>query len=287
VCSSDLFESTGADALLLQDTARVTAQFCAVQSNSRHPHGLTANGGSLLTAGMICTVGGKVGSGANFLPDPLTDCPAVADPLAARAPPKADSCGGGGGSTTGASNDHLASTAVLTNGTYTLTPQTFCGGLILDDGAIVTRAPGEYVIKDGPLIVNDGATLQSSGASIYLAGAHATFSFSAESTIRLTAPKSGPLAGILFYEDRAAPELQTHEILSNNASQLLGTVYLPRGRLVVNTKRPIAQSSAFTIILARRMEMYGGSNLVLNSDYASTSVPVPGGLNRSSAILVK
>jgi Flp pilus assembly protein TadG len=264
ICALALEEKAGA-AIYLKENARVTAQFCAVQSNSKSPQGLTGADNSVLTAGMICSAGGKVGKKTNFTPDPLTDCPTVADPLAARSPPSVGGC---------AHDDEI-----ISGGTVTLMPGVFCGGLKVTNGATVTLSAGEYVIKDGPLVVDGGATFKSDGAGIYLTGANAVFKFATASSISLTAPTSGPLAGILFFEDRAAPLLQIHEILSDNASTLLGTIYLPRGQLNVNANKSIAQASAFTIIVASRMQLFGGPNLVLNSDFNSTSVPAPGGLN--------
>jgi hypothetical protein len=76
----------------LEANARVTAQFCAVQSNSKHPQGLTGAGNSVLTAGAIFTSGGKFGKRVNFYPDPVMDCPIVADPLASRPAPAVRAC---------------------------------------------------------------------------------------------------------------------------------------------------------------------------------------------------
>lgn len=260
-------------AIFLQENAKVTAQFCSVQSNSKHPQGLVGAENSVLTAGMICTAGGKFGNKINFTPDPITDCPVVPDPLAARAPPPVGSC--------------TYTNEVVSNGTLTLMPGTYCGGLKVSNGAVVTLAPGAYVIKDGPLVVEGGASFKGVGVGIYFTGSNATFKFAPESSLSLSAPTSGALAGILLFEDRNATPLQQYEILSNDAPLLLGTIYLPQGKLYVNANKTIAQSSAFTIIVAQRMELYGGSNLILNSDYDSTNVPVPGGLNPGYAYLSK
>ncbi len=260
-------------AIHLEANAKVTAQYCAVQSNSKHPQGLSGADNSLLTAGMICSAGGKVGKRINFAPDPLTDCPIVADPLASRAAPPVGGC---------AHNNE-----VITAGAVTLMPGTYCGGLKITAGAVVTLSPGEYVMKDGPLVVDGGSSFRATNAGVFLTGANATFKFATDSSISMSAPTSGPLAGMLFFEDHAAPTLQQHEILSDDAPFLLGTIYLPQGRLIVNANKAIAQSSAFTIIVAMRMELYGGPNLILNSDYNSTNVPVPGGLNPGYSYLTR
>jgi Flp pilus assembly protein TadG len=257
----------------LEANAQLTARNCGVYSDSTSSQGLQAVHSAVLTAGMICTAGGKVGSKANFTPTPLTDCPAIPDPLASRAPPPVDGC-----KVTG---------QVIDGETVTLAPGTYCDGLKITGAANVTLSPGVYVIKDGPLVVDRGSTLTAKNAGIYLTGAKTTLTFATDSTISLTAPTNGPLAGILLFEDRATPRLRQQKILSDNAPVLLGTIYLPQGRLIIDAHKPIAQQSAYTIIVARRIELYSGPNLVLNSDYGITDVPVPKGVGPGGAYLTQ
>jgi hypothetical protein len=75
--------------------------------------------------------------------------------------------------------------------------------------------------------------------------------------------KDGPLGGLLIYDDpngASAPAIpavplpipvvgglvedlfkgppREHKILSDNARMLLGTIYMPHGRLIIDAKRP-------------------------------------------------
>ncbi len=63
--------------------------------------------------------------------------------------------------------------------------------------------------------------------------------------------------------------------------QLLGTIYLPRGKLVIDTKAKVADLSAYTVIVAKEIDVKG-VNLVVNSDYGGTDVPVPDGVGPNS-----
>ena len=72
--------------------------------------------------------------------------------------------------------------------------------------------------------------------------------------------------------------MRTYRIISDNARNLLGTIYLPAGRLVVDAKKPIADRSAYTIIVAKQVELFDGPNLYLNTNYSATDVPVPQGV---------
>ena len=108
--------------------------------------------------------------------------------------------------------------------------------------------------------------------------ASARIYFDVDSTIDLAAPKDGPLAGILFFEDRSNTLLIQHQIISDNARNLLGTVYLSRGLLAIASTKRIAEGSAYTIIVARRVFMNRSANLYLNSNYSRSDVPVPEGV---------
>ena len=82
----------------------------------------------------------------------------------------------------------------------------------------------------------------------------------------------------MFFEDRNAPLDRVHKIESDDARKFLGTFYLSRGVLEVNTQKPVADDSAYTAIVARRLSLIGRPSLVLNADYAGTEIPVPEGV---------
>jgi len=271
----------------LEESARMTATGCMVYSNSRSSGGLQAQDNAVLTAGLICTAGGKAKTaGAKLTPEPVLDCPKMDDPLASRAPPGDGTC--------------TSTDTVIRRGTEVLRPGVYCKGLRITDGAQVSLMPGIYTIKDGPLIVDRGASMQGTDVAIYLKGRKSNLTFAAASTISLAAPKDGPLAGILIFDDpTGAPALaippyalpipliggllslgppREHKILSDNARVLLGTIYMPKGRLIIDATKPIADKSAYTVIVAQRVDLHDGPNLVLNSDYSATEVPVPKGV---------
>ena len=200
--------------IYLEQNARLTAINCAVYSDSKNPQGMKSTHAAQLTAALICTAGGKVGGKINFTPDPLTDCPVMPDPLANRPAPAVGGC--------------TTINKIVSGQTVTLNPGTYCNGLIVTGGAQVTLSPGTYVIKDGPLVVNGASTFQGTNVGFYLTGDAATLLLAADTTINLTAPKDGPLSGMLLFEDRAAPALRSHQILSDNARTLLGTILCRR-----------------------------------------------------------
>ena len=107
--------------------------------------------------------------------------------------------------------------------------------------------------------------------------------------VALTAPKSGPLAGILFFEDRKSEANREFIIRSKDAERFEGTVYLPKGKLIIDKASRVGQRSAWTAIIAKRIETGKGPQVEINADYASSTIPVPEGIapQGGRAILTK
>lgn len=261
-------EERAQNAIQLQQDARLVAPDCAVVSNSTSPRGVVASGNSRMQATMICSAGGASGRSSNFDPAAITDCPRIDDPLAGRPEPASGGC------------DHLLALSVT--GNRQLEPGVYCGGITILPGARATLAPGIYVIKNGPLAVLGGASLVGQNVGFYFVGDLSVMNFAQGSEIDLSAPRDGPMAGFLFFANRVlltgALNLRHFRINSDNARNLLGTIYLRDGVLDVDANRPIADRSSYTVIVARRINVSSGPDLVLNTDYEGSTVPVPEGV---------
>jgi hypothetical protein len=192
----------------------------------------------------------------------------MADPLASRNLPDASGC--------------LKTKANYKGGTVQLVPGTYCAGVTIDKGAKVVLAPGIYVFKDGPLVVKGGSSLKGTNVALHFVGKNAELNLQTDSQISITAPKSGMMAGILISEDRNNSTNLVHRINSNDAPTLLGTIYLPRGTLYVGAQAPVAEESAYTIVVANRFRLSEGPTIVLNTNYDETDVPVPDGVGSLS-----
>lgn len=252
------------DGLELLTKARMTAQNCAIYSNSTSPSGIKVKNNATMSGTMICSAGGRDGGKSSFTPEPITDCPAFDDPLASRAAPPVGPC--------------TATATRLVSQGMTLQPGVYCGGISIEGASDVKFAPGIYVIKDGPLFVRDNSIVSGDGVGFYLTGSGAKIEFRTDTTISLAAPVGGAMAGILFQEARDQTGSTTHLIYSDNARMLLGTIYLPRGELLIDANKPIADQSAYTAIVVRSLRLYSGPNLILNTNYSATEVPVPDGI---------
>jgi hypothetical protein len=243
--------------------AKITGAECSFFVNSTQKNAISVKDSARFTAQAICSSGGFEGNASNFAPMPRNDCPPTADPLAKRPPPPAGKC-------------DFKDTVIKNNGNVILKPGVYCGGLAIRGSATAKFDPGIYVIRDDKFLVDDGSSIEGKDVGFFLDDAQ--IDFKRNTTIDLSAPTGGPMAGLLFYEDRRVEPKQKHHIYSNNAHTLLGTIYLPKGWLFIEAEKPISQKAAFTIIVAGQIEMTGGPELFLNANYGNTSVPVPPGL---------
>ncbi len=266
--------------MLMLKGAKLTAPGCIVSTNLPKTYSFTVRDTAMLTARSIQSGGGYSGTvGANYSTTPSTDNPAAADPLAGvPAPAVPSGC--------------TYTSMTVSGGAPALSPGVYCGGLHITGGAVVNLLPGIYVIKDGSFIVDSGSTVNGNGVGFFLT-ATGTPSWSAfpnvylgsDTHISLIAPVAGAMAGMLFFEDRNLPQGGLHAFLSNDARNLLGTIYLSRGFLGVAANAPIADQSAYTIIVANALLLYGGPELVLNTNYTATPVPVPSGVGPKNATI--
>lgn len=257
--------------LELRKNARLTGTQCSIHSNSRSASGIRLGEGSELVADLVCSRGGINNQGSTIRTDTLNDCPPVEDPLRARPAPPVGSC-------------IAASRTVLRSGTHTLNPGTYCGGIDARGTAKVFLNPGIYVFLDGDLTVTHDAEIRGRHVGLYFRGAASYFRFRDNALVDLIGPKDGPMAGLLIWRDRAnnlsdkaagRDSSQTNSVNANRAMRLTGTIYLPEGQLFIGAKAPVAQVSDYTVILARKLELLDGPNLVLNTNYADSDVPVP------------
>lgn len=261
ICALSL-EARELGAVALSGRASLVGNNCAVFSNSRSTAGLTVTEGAKLTATTVCSAGGVVGND-NVNPAAYVDCPQFDDPLASRPEPDSNAC------------DHRAT--VILNQERTLNPGVYCLGLTIAGFSRVTFNPGVYVIKNGPFLVSAQSMIKGYGVGFHLSGT-SFFTFDPLTKIELEAPKSGPMAGLLFFGSRFQSKLLVNTILSSNAQIMLGTIYLPNTSLVVTSLARVGSKSAYTAIVARRLVMLDGPEMVLNSNYQDTDVPVPEGI---------
>lgn len=264
-------EAASPSALSFEE-ANLSAAGCQIYSNSAARDGLRAADRAKISAGAVCSHGGVKNDGtATINPIASTDCPTLADPLAARAQPTVGGC--------------LFNNIKISFGMMALVPGVYCGGIQVTGGASVSLLPGVYIIKNGPFNIKANSSLSGTDVTIFLTGSNATVEVENKATVNLTAPATGAMAGMLIFEDRASPAGQKHKFESRNAPNMLGTIYLPQGYLEIGVSgsgggagNSIGASSAWTAIVARRVSVSDSQTLTLNTNYGATRVPPPAGI---------
>ncbi|MEP3234028.1 MAG: pilus assembly protein TadG-related protein [Hyphomicrobiales bacterium] len=251
----------------------ITANDCIIHSNSTGENSISVIQAASLEGETVITAGGFDGPLNSFQPIPVTDGPVIEDPLLQKTPPVVGSC------------DFNNFSAQKSNST--LNPGVYCGGLYIGPNLTANLAPGEYIIKDGPLVVQGNGAIIGEDVSFYFTGDSATFDFDRNTRIALSARESGPLSGVLFFEDRTSPLYRSFTIRSQDAEKFEGVTYLPNGTLFIDGRSRVGQQSNWTAIVARRITIGSGPDIVINSDFASSTIPAPEGIAGGNGLLLK
>lgn len=171
-------------------------------------------------------------------------------------------------------------------GKVVLTAGVFCDGITgppQSTASLIFR-PGLYVIRGGA--INAGASVQlrsastggdgSGGVTFYLTG-DASYPYQGvriSAGAMLTAPRSGPFEGFLFYQDPHAPGASSNSDASSIAgttpSSYQGILYFPAGTLTYG-----GAAGAFTVIVADQIRFALLSPTIINADYSSLAHGAP------------
>ncbi|MEK1854018.1 MAG: pilus assembly protein TadG-related protein [Phyllobacterium sp.] len=201
-------DPSSSNAALFSGSADVKLTGCSVMANSIDSDAIKLQGSAKLQVDCLISAGGvDLGNGAvkTACATPITQALPAADPFADVPTPQASSpC----------QNAKLA----------TLKPGTYCNGLSLSGN--VSLASGIYVIEGGDFKVNANAYVYGEGVVIYLAGG-SRVSMNGNATVQLSAPTSGPYAGILFFGDRSSVG-GSNTFNGTADSQLTGALYFAK-----------------------------------------------------------
>lgn len=241
----------------MQGASVMTASKCLVQSNGD----IAVDTGSQLSAGLAQASGTTTGP---ITPAAQTGAPQIADPFASMAinPPLLGLCN--------------PLDLVYSVGINLLLPGVHCGNITVRQGATVQLLPGEYYFHAGNLQMQQNSTLTGSNV-VLVFDSTASFSFQDSSTITLSGRQSGSFSGFVIATTR--DNTQTFNISSTSAKKLEGAIYIPAATLnITGVADTVADQSAWTVVVAKSIQMSGSPNLVINANYSTSNVPVPAGV---------
>lgn len=252
--------SLGSSGITFQSNGGGLTASCGVMDDSDSTTAFQANGASI-SASQISVTGGDQLNGGNVNPTPVTNVPAMPDPLSYLTPPTSSGC-------------TYSSVYSVNSGSATLYPGTYCGGIQLNGGSANLSA-GTYILEGIGLQVN-GGSISGTGVSFYIS--QGQIQFNGSNTVDLVAPTTGSYAGILFYQSSSDSSAAT--INGGAGSAFQGALYFPDSNIQLNG----SNTAAYTIVVSDSIQI-NGSDFKVGSDYSS----LPGGspVKNSTGILVE
>ena len=255
--AKDAFQVTGASVVT------VTGGGIAIDSSNAEA-GLIS-GSSQVIAASVGSIGGVSITGTSTsTPAPVTLPAAVADPLLSLAAPTIGSCAA-----------HPTNTSPP-NGTSTLLPGTYCGGITIGGIANVTFSPGNYIINGGGISFGNSSISNGNGVMFYLTGSSPTVIASGASIVNFTAPTSGTYQGILFYQDRTIASASNAQFGNSAAVTFSGTLYFPKSTV---TFSGAAETSSNMAVVADKVTFAGSSNITYDPMGLKTGLFSPGAVS--------
>ena len=274
---------SAANTLTLSGSSSIQASGCGVVVNSTSSGAINISGNTTVRSKTLCGPGGHLVSGSSTLNAAETSCSAVPDPLASWPAPSAASptnpCNYTNFQTYGNNfyrytrPDGTSFTNTTGASSITLSPGIYCGGISFGAYTNAVFQSGIYVLRNGGLNTAGNTTATGSGVSFYLTGVGTAVQLqndyvdlSAQTTLTITAPTTGPMAGIAIYQDHtSATGTLTNTLSGNSTVNFTGVLYFGNQNVVVSGSSE-NQSAGFTAMVAYTVKYSGYSTLYLNSN---------------------
>jgi hypothetical protein len=252
---------TGAKLLNIQDSGRMNAPACLVHSN----RDILVEGGLIDAASVqaVTTASGMIS------PSPSTGAASIDDPFVNLDIDKSN------GLALLCTVADLLNRVKVSSGVHAIPPGRHCGGVEASGDARVVLAPGEHFFLKGSLVIKENARLEGTDVVLFFDSA-SSFTFTDNALVSLDGRKSGPYAGIVMGSTRN--NQQNFVISADNVESLLGVLYVPSARLIVEGDADVARDSAWTVIVAKEVQLKGSPSLFINANYDASNVPVPAGV---------
>jgi len=246
----------GSKMLNVKDTGRLSAPQCLVHSN----RDILVEGGSI-SASKVQAVTSARGV---ISPVPGTDASPIRDPFSRLAIDETQLCPA-----------EKVKEDVKT-GIIRVAPGIHCGGFKMAGDSELILEPGEHWFLGGHLEIKEDARLSGRDVVLFF-DKKSKFDFKDHARVNLDGRKTGAFAGMVMVATR--DNTQDFIITSDNVETLLGVIYVPSAQLIVEGgKAEVARDSAWTVIVARSLQLKGAPSLIINANYSSTDVPVPDGV---------
>ena len=169
-----------------------------------------------------------------------------------------------------------SSNYTVENGVYS--PGTYCGGLTVDAKNVIFL-PGTYIMKDGPLTFKNGATASAQDVSFVMTGVNSVVTVESGSKVNVKAPKSGPMAGLAFFQDKSSvknlQDLPSGVNLLSSGGELnvTGTMYFPTQALEIIGDSVLGAKAPATSFIAHQVTFAGSTKAEVSVDHVKGDIP--------------
>lgn len=241
---------------------------CGLASNSSSGSAITANGNVTLNVNDVSVVGGISSGTQGHFPNTTTveqNQSAFTDPYADLPVPSYTHC----------TAAQIAAGTIIgqqpSGNTYY--PGTYCGGI--STHGTMNLSPGVYTLDSGGISLGAQANLSGTGVTLVLTSSQGSahiggWTQHGGSTINISAPTDGDMAGVAIYQDRNAPSGAGVNISGGGSVDVNGVIYTPSTSLDWGGNFSTANADSCTRIIADTIRFHGTP--ALGNNCAATGV---------------
>jgi Flp pilus assembly protein TadG len=254
-----MLQPNGPDALQHSGNADITVQG-PVYINSTSSKGLQHSGNGDFTASSFQIVGNYQSSGGGDLIGPInTGTDPIPDPLAGLPVPNPNNF-------TVRSNEPFK-----VEGTKTLLPGVYNGGIEISTSKTVTMSAGIYLIRGKGFKVSGNPKVVANNVMVYNSDGPDDdvdqFYISGDADVTWTPPTSGPWAGIAIFQQRNVEDKKI-EISGNGETNIAGTIYARDGEVQLSGNGGTSFIGGAFVV--NKMQISGDGTLNIGDDGSSS-----------------
>jgi hypothetical protein len=243
---------------------------CGLLVDSSSSSGMSLVGNVSITAPTIGVVGGyTAGANTTLTPTPKTGVIPASDPLAYVPEPTVGSCAH--------TNFSLSGNTGSSGSPYQLYAGTYCGGIKVQGNAWLNFNAGTYVLAGGGMSMSANTIMTGTGVTFYNTtgtGGYGGITLNGNMQANLSAPTTGPLAGILFFQDRSIPSTDAASTITGNSSSTFdGAIYFATTTLSFNGNSSV---NGYSIVVANQLTLTGNASLGSNYSSLTGGSPIKG-----------
>lgn len=223
----------------------LTGPDCIAWTNSQTGNAIKIEKSASADMKRICAVGGASNSSRGIVsPAPESDCEIQPDPFADYSIDVPAGCT----YTNFNSNDPVV---------Y-LTPGTYCGGVTIASDKVIA-APGLYHLKDGIIEISGTSEVSFENSTIYMSGTKVGITLKGDSSLRITAPESGPTEGMAIAMDPSATPAKESLFAGSSKIYISGTLHMPQSKIKISGDSIGVAELENALLIGRTIEFGGGA----------------------------